>query len=78
MAVDPEDPHLIAIDAAHLFAAHTTWLGFRRGTLLRKYMVDFAQLFAPHLDRRTIDRAHRSADSAEVARWFEGQPLPWR
>jgi len=76
MAVDPEDPHLVAIDAAHLFAAHTTWLGFRRGTLLRKYMIDFAQLFAPHLDRRTIDRAHRSTDSAEVARWFDGQSLP--
>ncbi len=76
MAVDPNDPHLIAINAAHLFAAHTTWLGFRRGTLLRKYMIDFAQLFAPHLDRRLIDRAHRSADSAEVARCFDGHPLP--
>ena len=76
MAVDPEDPQLLALDATHLFAAHTTWLGFRRGTLLRKYMVDFAQLLAPHLDRRLIDRAHRAANSAEVARWFESLPLP--
>ena len=78
MAVDPEDPELIAIDAKHLFSAHTTWLGFRRGTLLRKYMLDFAQLLAPHLDRRLSERAHRSANSAEVARWFEAQPLPER
>ena len=78
MAVDPDDPHLIAIDAAHIFAAHTTWLGFRRGTRLRKYMIDFAQLLAPHLDRRLIDRAHRAANSAEVAHWFETLPLPQR
>ena len=78
MAIDPDDPNLIAIDASHIFAAHTTWLGFRRGTLLRKYMVDFAQLLAPHLDRRLIDRAHRATNSAEVARWFEGHALPQR
>jgi len=38
MAVDENDPDLVAVDARHLFAAHTTWIGFRRGTLLRKYM----------------------------------------
>ena len=78
MAVDPNDPELIALDARHLFSAHTTWLGFRRGTLLRKYMLDFAHLLAPHLDRRLIDRAHRAANSAEIARWFEALPLPQR
>ena len=58
--------------------AHTTWIGFRRGTLLRKYMYDFAQLLAPHLDRRLVDRAHR-ADSAR--RWRSCSPtslLPQR
>ena len=30
--------------------------GFRRGTLLRKYMYEFAQLLAPHLERRLVDR----------------------
>ena len=61
MAVDENDPDLKVIDASHLFAAHTTWIGFRRGTLLRKYMYEFAQLLAPHLDRRLIERAHRAA-----------------
>ncbi len=66
MAIDENDPDLMAIDASHLFAAHTTWIGFRRGTLLRKYMYDFAQLLAPHLDRRLVERAHRAAAAEEV------------
>ena len=78
MAIDPEDPGLVAVDASHVFAAHTTWLGFRRGTLLRKYMYDFAQLLAPHLDRRLVDRAHRAASAAEVAQLFSDIALPER
>lgn len=78
MAVDPEDPDLVAIDASHLFAAHTTWIGFRRGTLLRKYMYEFAQLLAPHLDRRLVDRAHRAATPEETAQLFADIELPER
>ena len=69
---------LEAIDATHLFPAHVTWIGFRRGTLLRRYMYDFAQALAPHLDRRLVDRAHRAANAAEVAQMFEGVALPER
>jgi LysR family cys regulon transcriptional activator len=78
MALDEEDTDLRAIDASHIFSAHTTWIGFRRGTLLRKYMYEFAQLCAPHLDRRTIDRAHRAATAEEVVQLFEGVELPER
>ncbi len=78
MAVDENDPDLTSIDAGHLFAAHTTWLGFRRGTLLRKYMYDFAQLLAPHLDRRLVDRAHRAASAEEVVEMFKDIELPTR
>jgi LysR family transcriptional regulator, cys regulon transcriptional activator len=78
MAVDPADPDLVAIDASHVFAAHTTWLGFRRGTLLRKYMYEFAQLLAPHLDRRLVERAHRAASAEEVAQMFAAIALPER
>jgi LysR family cys regulon transcriptional activator len=78
MAIDEEDTDLKAIDASHLFPAHTTWIGFRRGTLLRKYMYEFAQSLAPHLDRRLIDRAHRAATPEEVAGLFEGIELPER
>ena len=79
MAVSPEeDPDLVSIDSSHLFAAHTTWIGFRRGTLLRKYMYDFAQLLAPHLDRRSVERAHRLTSSEEVADMFKDVQLPER
>ncbi|HEV2286646.1 MAG TPA: HTH-type transcriptional regulator CysB [Steroidobacteraceae bacterium] len=78
MAIDAADPDLVAIDATHLFAAHTTWLGFRRGTLLRKYMYDFAQLLAPHLERRLVERAHRAGSAEEVAGLFAGIELPER
>jgi LysR family cys regulon transcriptional activator len=79
MAVSPEeDPDLVAIDAAHLLPAHTTWIGFRRGTLLRKYMYDFAQLLAPHLDRRLVERAHRMSSSTEVAELFKDGKIPER
>ena len=78
MAIDPDDPDLVAIGASHLFAAHTTWLGFRRGTLLRRYMYDFAQLLAPHLERRLVERAHRATSAQEVAELFSAIELPQR
>lgn len=78
MAVDESDSDLIAIDARHLFTPHITWIGFRRGTLLRKYMYDFAQLLAPHLDRRLVDRAHRAANAEEVKQMFTEIKLPER
>jgi LysR family cys regulon transcriptional activator len=78
MAVDEHDPDLVAIDASHLFSPHVTWLGFRRGTLLRKYMYEFAHLLAPHLDRRLVDRAHRAASAEEVAALFAETVLPER
>jgi LysR family cys regulon transcriptional activator len=79
MAVDPkEDADLVAIDASHLFSAHVTWIGFRRGVLLRRYMYEFVQLLAPHLDRRLVERAHRAASAAEVAQLFADVELPVR
>jgi LysR family cys regulon transcriptional activator len=78
MALDEADRDLVEIDATQLFAPHVTWIGFRRGTLLRRYMYDFAQLLAPHLDRRLIERAHRASGAEEVARMFEGVTLPAR
>ncbi|HEX4387178.1 MAG TPA: LysR substrate-binding domain-containing protein [Steroidobacteraceae bacterium] len=78
MAVNEHDPDLTVIDASHLFAAHVTWIGFRRGTLLRRYMYDFAHLLAPHLDRRLVERAHRAAGAEEVRAMFADVTLPQR
>jgi LysR family cys regulon transcriptional activator len=78
MAVDERDPDLVGIDASHMFPAHTTWIGFRRGTVLRRYMFDFAHLLAPHLERRVVERAHRAATPEEVAGMFADITLPER
>jgi LysR family transcriptional regulator, cys regulon transcriptional activator len=79
LAVDPkEDRDLIAIDASHLFPLHTTWIGFSRGGLLRRYMYEFLQLFAPHLNRRLVDRALTADSREQVAALFSEVQLPVR
>src|SRR6266704_4817882 len=58
VALDPkQDRGLVSIDAAHLFAVHTTWIGFARDRLLRGYMYDLLALVAAHLERQVVDRA---------------------
>ena len=58
MAFDPrQDAHLHIIDASHLFEPSTTNIGIRRGVYLRSYTYEFIELFAPHLDRKTVDQA---------------------
>jgi LysR family transcriptional regulator, cys regulon transcriptional activator len=68
IAVDADqDQDLVVLDAAHLFPEHTTWVGFRQGTLLRGYMYDFMQQLAEHLTRRLIDDAARLADPKAIS-----------
>ena len=79
MAIDPrEDDDLVQIDTSELFPAHMTWIGFRRGGLLRKYQLDFIQLFAPHLTRRLIERTAKAATQAEVDETVADLELPLR
>ncbi|HEY5762476.1 MAG TPA: LysR substrate-binding domain-containing protein, partial [Rhodocyclaceae bacterium] len=57
-AYDPErDRELVALDAAHLFAANITKIGLRRGRFLRGYVYDFIELFAPQLPRSAVELA---------------------
>ena len=66
MAFDPErDPGLEALDASHLFEPSVTNIGFRRGAYLRRYMLDFIELFAPHLTEDEVRRflAARTEDA---------------
>lgn len=77
MAVEArDDEDLVHIDTSYLFPAHTTWIGFRRGGLLRKYQLDFIQLFAPHLTRRLIERAANASTQADVDELTAGLELP--
>ncbi len=79
MALDPkEDEDLVAIDAAHLFPVHTTWIGFFRDGLLRQYMYDFLQILAPHLTRRVVDRAVECDRPESVVALFAREQLPVR
>jgi LysR family cys regulon transcriptional activator len=58
MAFDPaRDRTLRAIDASHLFESSTTRLGIRRGAYLRGYAYEFIEFFAPHLARKSVERA---------------------
>ena len=58
MAYDPaRDGAFVKLEAAHLFAPSTTRLALRRGVFLRGYIYDFIALFAPALDRATVDSA---------------------
>jgi LysR family cys regulon transcriptional activator len=77
MAVnEDEDGDLVAIDGSQLFPEHLTWLGVRRGRLLRTYMYDFMRLFAPHLTRKLVDQALRAGSVEQVQEVFSGLKLP--
>lgn len=57
MAYDPQaDQDLELIDVAHLFEPSPTWIAVRSDTYLRGYTYDFIEMFAPHLNRETVDR----------------------
>jgi LysR family transcriptional regulator, cys regulon transcriptional activator len=79
MAIDPvEDADLAVIEAGHLFPTHTSWVGFDRSALLRKYVYDFVGLLAPHLTRRLVDRARSAASQADTDALFQEVELPER
>jgi LysR family cys regulon transcriptional activator len=71
-----EDRDLVVLDGAHLFPESVTWIGVRRGRLLRGYMYEFIRLFAPHLTRKRVDDALRQRDPAAVAARFADLIVP--
>jgi len=72
------DADLVSIDASHLFPVHTTWIGYAKDTLLRRYMYDFLGLLAPHLTRRLVDKASGAKTQAEIDELFSEVELPVR
>lgn len=64
------DVGLGMLDASHLFPQNTSHIAFRRGTVLRKYMYDFMQWFAPHLTRDVVDTAVSMETRQERERMF--------
>ena len=79
MAYEPDDhKHLTPIKLNGLFPRSTTWIGFRRNTVLRCYMTDFIRLFAPHVDANQIEKAARAASQLEMDELFRNTRLPVR
>jgi LysR family cys regulon transcriptional activator len=73
---DRED--LVAIDAKGLFPRVTTWIGFPRDMVLRRFMVDFIHLFAPHYSPRLIRDAAESQTQEQLELLIADMPLPVR
>lgn len=70
--------NLTAIPVNGIFPRSTTWLGFRKNIVLRCYMTDFIQLFAPHVNGEQIERAARASTQKEIDQLFKGTKLPVR
>ncbi len=72
------DQDLTAIDAEGLFPRSTTWIGFRKDAVLRRYMQDFIRFFAPHFSTDQIVAASQSEIQADVDALFRDTRLPVR
>lgn len=71
MAYEPErDADLVCQDASHLFPYEITSIGIRRGLVLRGYMYDFIHLFAPHLDRLSVNAITLAQNSLKEQQLF--------
>jgi LysR family cys regulon transcriptional activator len=79
MASDCADrKDLVAIPAEGLFPRSTTWIGFRKDAVLRRYMTEFLKLFAPHVTARQLDTARNAQSQDIIDRLFDGAELPLR
>ena len=79
MAADCADKKdLIAIEAEGLFPRSTTWIGYRKDAVLRRYMVEFIQLFAPHVTSRHVEEMRRATSQQAIDAMFRDTELPVR
>ena len=79
MAADCADrKDLQVIDAEGLFPRSTTWIGYRKDAVLRRYMVDFVQLFASHISTKQMSDIQRAASQQDIDNLFDASALPVR
>lgn len=76
LADDHEDDDMCAISAAGLFPPSTTWIGFRKDMTLRRYMLDFICLFAPHITADQIEQTRSARSQADIDKLYAGSDLP--
>lgn len=56
---------LCEIRVRHLFPVNTTYVGIRRGTLLRRFEYDFIEDFAPDLTRGVVQKALQGSSKTD-------------
>ena len=79
MAADCSDrKDLEVIDAEGLFPRSTTWIGYRKDAVLRRYMVDFIQLFAPYISNKQLADLQRADKQEIIDELFKDADLPMR
>jgi len=79
MAADCADKKdLEVIDAEGLFPRSTTWIGYRKNAVLRRYMIDFIQLFASHLTPSQLDDIRRASSQEDIDGLLQASELPVR
>ncbi|HEX5787001.1 MAG TPA: HTH-type transcriptional regulator CysB [Woeseiaceae bacterium] len=79
MAEDCDDKKdLVSLDASGLFPRSTTWIGFRKESVLRRYMLDFIQLFAPHISPEQLEKVRHSRTQEDIDALFGESDLPLR
>jgi LysR family cys regulon transcriptional activator len=79
MAEDCDDKNdLTAIDAEGLFPRSTTWIGFRKDAVMRRYMLDFMQLFAPHISTDQLENTRHARSQRDIDDLFDTASLPVR
>jgi len=79
MAADCADKKdLQVIEAQGLFPRSTTWIGYRKDAVMRRYMIEFLQLFAPHVSARQLDDLRRAGTQEAVDDLFRDRELPLR
>ncbi len=79
MASDCADrKDLVALPAEGLFPRSTTWIGFRKDAVLRRYMTAFLKLFAPHLNDRQLEAVRSACTQQAIDKLFADVELPLR
>lgn len=73
-----DNKDLIAIDATGMFPRSTTWIGFRKNTVLRRYMINFITLFAPHINTQQLDTVVKTQQQEKIDLLFKDTKLPIR
>jgi len=77
MAYDAHrDSDLIALNASDLFDYSVTRIGFRRGTLLRAYMIDFMRMFAGNETGPGVEEVIQCQSQSDIDRLFANTVLP--